>query len=137
MAVATQRRCIGTKGDKPRFRGGHIPEAPEFKGEVDPMIFKRWLRRINIWQKRVRDYLPLDEQGLALLEKISGPAIDILDVIIEDRGDLCYAVDDGVEKIIADLKPHFEEKHFIRKTEVMAEYETMKRKPGESLHQYI
>ena len=44
---------------------------------------------------------------------------------------------DGVEQIIKDLPPHFEEKTFLRKADVAGEHESLKRQAGEGLHQYI
>ena len=46
-------------------------------------------------------------------------------------------MENGIEKIIDELRPHFEEKQFVSKQQALRNFEVIARKPGESLTTYI
>ena len=100
-------------------------------------MFIRWLRKVEIWKIRVKPYMSVKEQALALLEEIGGEAADILEPILDEHGPTYYATDDGIDRIIADVRPAYAEKAFVRKQQVLQQYESIRRRQGESLVSYI
>lgn len=105
------RRTRGSRGgsaarhraadEKPKYRGGGIPQAPEFSGDVyrDGKCLKRWKRRVDIWLKITSELCPRKEAMMRLLERFSGDAAEEIEDTPVDK----YYCDDGLEKLYADL----------------------------------
>lgn len=71
-----------------------MPSAPEYapdNASRDPAVFRRWLRKVEVWRLRIRSYKPLSEAALDLHEAIKGDAFRevefmSLDDINQDEG---------------------------------------------------
>ena len=89
-------RRVGAADERPRWRSGTVPRAPEFSGDGDPESFRKYERRVRIWLRLVSDDLPRPEQGLRLLEQLTGRAESFVQAIELDT----FSEDDGVDKLL-------------------------------------
>ena len=77
--------------------------------------------------------LPPEEAALRLLERIEAQAADVLEFQPVSR----YYAADGIDRIIEDLKPDFEEKAVHLIGSLTRRYEGIAREAGESIYTYV
>jgi hypothetical protein len=90
----------GKRNERRRWRGGKPPDPPVLHAMFtdiyhQPQFYRKWVRRVEMWERRVRHYKPLGEAALDLAEVITGDAAPIIEDI--DWHDLDRQ--DGVQRI--------------------------------------
>jgi hypothetical protein len=116
-----------------RFRGGQPPPPPAWNyDKSDIRAFYKWERKMQLWRKRVRAYLPDNEAALFLYESLQGEAEDELEHVDLDRIDK----KDGINYIIETLRAPLEEKIIYLKRQYLNIYERITRSNNESLRAY-
>ncbi|CAE8672696.1 unnamed protein product, partial [Polarella glacialis] len=116
-----------------RFRGGQPPPPPAWNyDKSDIRAFYKWERKMQLWRKRVRAYLPDNEAALFLYESLQGEAEDELKHVDLDRIDK----KDGINYIIETLRAPLEEKIIYLKRQYLNIYERITRSNNESLRAY-
>jgi len=93
-----------------------------------PQFYRKWVRRVEMWERRVRHYKPLGEAALDLAEVITGDAAPIIEDI--DWHDLDRQ--DGVQRIVEALKV-FDEQTVYHVGDLMEQYDQFLRHRGETL----
>ena len=131
----------GTLRDAPgpvpgvRWRSGAPPPAPKFSPDEsrDPAVYRRWARRVGLWQRRVHKWIPPNEQALMLYEAIEGEASRDLEFVSLDQVDHR----DGVQFLLNLIKDGYDENPVLRKGHHLAAYEGIKRTQGETMRHYL
>ena len=65
-AAAVPGREESVYDPKGRYRSGIPPKVPIFDGKRDPVIIKKWIRKVAVWRRLSLPYLPREEMGLRL-----------------------------------------------------------------------
>jgi hypothetical protein len=94
---------------------------------------RKWKRKVDIWLKRVKNYLPPNEQALELLGALTGPAEEELSTVDPD----VFDHPDGVKRLIAKFEVHCKEESVVRQSIAINAFETLVRTPGMSMTKYI
>ena len=87
-----------------RWRGGAAPAPPTFEPYYEtihktPRLYRKWVRRVEMWKIRVKPYKPVCESALDLVDAIKGDAeADMEYLPITD-----LSCDDGIDKIVKHL----------------------------------
>ena len=123
-----------------RYRGGKPPDPPVYSGEAnkdnpqDPFGWKLFLQKVRVYERRAAPYLPPSEQALALYQALEGRAAEQLSDVDLDEIDK----PDGVNILLALLeKGGFKLDDLVQSGRVLQSWETIKRRPGESLYYYV
>ena len=74
--------------------------------------------------------VPPEEAAIRLLEKVEDQAADAIEFRDLDR----YFVANGIDLLLEDLRPDFEEKRVHNIGELTGRYENLSRSQGESIH---
>eukprot|EP00971_Amphidinium_carterae_P132783 2629815-Amphidinium_carterae.1 len=88
-----------------KWRGGQPPPPPALslsfaQAAAEPHSFRQWIRRVQAWQIRVKQWAPPEEHALMLLEVITGdPAM----VLQEESIDRLHKAD-GVQHLLQRLR---------------------------------
>jgi hypothetical protein len=132
---STSSKASSTSEKKPRLRGGQVPHAPEFSGDIerDPLCLRKYRHRLLRWVRLTRELLPPAEQGLRARDKVTGDAEIELEDISDDRFD-CI---DGIKNLLADFEEPFGEREVMTRANVIKEYESVTRVQGESVHAFV
>ncbi len=70
---------------------------PIFDGKRDPVIIKKWIRKVAVWRRLSLPYLPREEMGLRLWQDgLTGRAEEVM----QDDDWEIYFAKDGVEKVV-------------------------------------
>jgi hypothetical protein len=117
-------------GKETSLRGGAPPKAPAFDAEVDkdPKAWNVWLRKVDIWKRTSKPYLTPSEQGLRLLEALTGRAEKkTKHMEIEE-----FDHPAGVDRLVEKLRPFCESILTYKKHDKVIEYEVFARGTGEA-----
>ena len=105
------------------------PKAPEFSGFDDNKSWDVYMREVSIYRRRCRDYLPANEQALALLDGLKREAARFMSKHPVDLVD----ADNGIEHLLEHMAPHYQEDHVHRASALMDAYHKFRRGTGESI----
>ncbi len=95
-AAAVPGREESVYDPKGRYRLGIPPKVPSFDGKRDPVIIKKWVRKVAVWLRLSSPYPPREEMGLRLWQ--DGLAGRTEEVMQDDDWEIYFAKD-GVEKV--------------------------------------
>ena len=128
-------RLAGGPRPGSKWRRGPPPLCPKFDpGEGrDPAVYRRWLRKIQLWRRRVIQYLPHNEAAILLYEAVEGDASKDLEFLSIDR----INHRDGIDTILEQLRAGYDENPVLRKGYYLSLYENIKRAQGEPLRKFI
>ena len=92
-----------TKGPAPglKYRGGSPPSPPAWDAQKgDLQAFQRWERKLALWRRQIRSYLPPNEASMFLFVNLGGEAAEELEHCDLDK------VDDpqGIEYILETIR---------------------------------
>ena len=93
-----------------------------------PEFYLRWVRKVQMWEVRVRHYKPLAEAALDLADVITGDAAPLIENIPWRE----INREDGIKRITDTLKV-FDEQTVYQLGELMFQYEQFRRRQGETL----
>ena len=87
-----------------RYMYGPIPDCEQFEPDLlkDPHCMQKWMKKLDLWQSKVRRKLPPDERATYVLSALRGDAADVFD----ETPASTFEVDEGVALIIEILKKH-------------------------------
>ena len=105
-----------------RYFYGPIPDCEQFEPDLlkDPHCMQKWMKKLDLWQSKVRRKLPPDERATYVLSALRGDAADVFD----ETPASTFENDDGVNMIIEILKKHFWPKEVVKDKRIAREYYT-------------
>ena len=117
-----------------RWRGGPTPPVPQFDGDTkrDPQCLAKWERSLEIWLRRVVEFIPKNEQALAVSECFTGRAARKIRNMKPEEFDR----DDGVDILRARMEC-FREESITEVGADVVKYETASRYDSESILEFI
>ena len=86
-------------------RGGQPPKVPSYKGHADSQTFQAFERAVEIWVSRAEHYIPPQEQGLALLDALTGGEPG---TYLQGKPWQVFRVKNFVKILMILLRPHYE-----------------------------
>ena len=124
-----------SKKEEIRWSGGAPPEVPSFSSTLGRYKdFDIWIRKLEVYKKLAKPYLPPEEQALRLYNSISGDPGDEL----EPHDPNTFYVPDGIDKIVEVLvKAGWREDRMVGRVRALSEFETINRSMGEGLGKYL
>jgi len=118
-------------------RSGPTPRAPVFSGKTDdPKYWREWLARVRLWRKKCRFLVDPSELATLILCELTEEAAEFFEEWTDKELGV-FDTDDGLDKLIATLRPRFGQEAILRRKEVVREYEKRWRHSGETMKQYI
>ena len=124
-----------TKGPAPglKYRGGSPPSPPAWDAQKgDLQAFQRWERKLALWRRQIRSYLPPNEASMFLFVNLGGEAAEELEHCDLDK------VDDpqGIEYILETLRAPWMVKGIYLKRKLLDDFERLSRRANESIRSF-
>ena len=113
-----------------RWRGGTPPSPPTWKPTSgDLRAFKRYERKVRIWQVQIKNYMTPGEAGIALYMSLQGDA----EVELEHAPIKAISAKDGVDYILNRLRGPYATHDIYIKRQYLHEWDTVSRWPNETM----
>ena len=124
-----------TKGPGPglKYRGGSPPLPPAWDAQKgDLQAFQRWERKLALWRRQIRSYLPPNEASMYLFVNLGGEAAEELEHCDLDK------VDDpqGIEYVLETLRAPLMVKGIYLKRKLLDDFERLSRRVNESIRSF-
>ena len=124
-----------SKGPAPgiKYRGGAPPLPPQWDAHRgDLQAFQRWEKKLAVWRRQIKSYLPPNEASMYLYVNLSGEAAEELEHCELDRIDH----DQGIEYILETLRTPLMVKGVYLKRKFLDDFERLSRRNGESIRAF-
>ena len=116
-----------------KWRGGTPPTPPPWRYDTsDLRAFSKWMRKVQIWQVQIANYMTKREAALLLYTSLTGEAEAELEHVPLEK----INCDSGVEFILESLKEPMAQKTVYQKRKFLADFESISRYPNEGLRTY-
>eukprot|EP00913_Durusdinium_trenchii_P002668 g2469.t1 len=98
----------------------------------DLQAFQRWEKKLAVWRRQIKSYLPPNEASMYLYVNLSGEAAEELEHCELDRIDH----DQGIEYILETLRTPLMVKGVYLKRKFLDDFERLSRRNGESIRAF-
>ena len=116
-----------------RWKSGAPPAPPKYTADAKEVgSFDRYSRRVRLWAKRASGWMTDGDAALLLVESLSGAAereLEFTPLVEIENG--------GVEFVLQQLEASSNEHLVYRKHHYLRQWETVRRKVGETMRAYI
>ena len=119
-----------------QWRRAGVPDAPKLSGAklaADPKEFERYRSEVDVWQRLVKDSLPVGEQALRLWRCVDGKPKEYL---MKEKAEQ-FDCDDGVKKLLDKLTLFDKEKELQVDERIDEFFDELVRMDGESVREFV
>eukprot|EP00439_Symbiodinium_sp_Y106_P057908 s106_g8.t1 len=124
-----------SKGPKPgvRYRGGTAPSPPAWNyAKEDIRAYDRFERKVRVWERQVKSFMPPREAAMALYVSLRGEAEEELEYMDVSQID----TDNGVENILGALRRPLQTRAIYLKRKFLHDYEYLGRHNNETVRAF-
>ena len=136
MASAASVRPARAPDAAQRWRGGTAQQAPSFSGDGHNLAttLRAYETEVKVWKKLVAGYMPGEEKGLRLWQRVEGRAKRM---IIDEGTDQYYALT-GIDLLVLRLRELFGDMEMVELGDRLDEFsDRPRRRAGENLRDYV
>ncbi|CAE7509174.1 RE1 [Symbiodinium sp. CCMP2456] len=124
-----------SKWPKPgvRYRGGTAPSPPVWNyAKEDIRAYDRFERKVRVWERQVKSFMPPREAAMALYVSLRGEAEEELEYMDVSQID----TDNGVENILGALRRPLQTRAIYLKRKFLHDYEYLGRRNTETVRAF-